>query len=845
MDEFGVLVESIGFKALGKSAPMAKLKSKPNFSSSNNGFSQSIGINSTTPNDSSSFVVDDLDGIFRSNASISNRKSHNHFDDDDIFGGHFSSTNQSGGIDLDSVFKSSSNSSNYKNSFGSNGHDDLLGSTPRRRDSVDDLFGNLGTKSSGLKGKKEENGPQFDDLIPGFGATNPSNNGAYSDTKQSSDHSLNSDSKLVDDPSSVFESSVSHGYASWPFAGSVEQNAGKGSVQSSIDELEDFAMGKILNDANTDGTGKLRNVRSTNDRPYSEKIGNIKISIGKKKVDTNERELKGKQGTLHKRRANEVKKGFKNEDDIDMFLSSGVRSNHMASRSSTTEDSLFDTLFHEKRESEVKSTTTSSVSTKKASSMTNNVDDFSSLFGDNTPSGEFKEKEGESEERRRARLNHHIRTQARMAKALADKNQRDVQAQREQEERHMLAENMDNYIKRWAAGKEGNLRALLSSLQQVLWPECGWQQISLTDLITSTSVKKVYYKATLCVHPDKVQQKGANLQQKYIAEKVFDILKGYASWPFASSVEQNVGKGSVQSSIDELEDFAMGKILNDANTDGTGKLKNVRSTDDRPYSEKIGNIKISIGKKKVYTNERELKGKQGTLHKRRVNEVKKGFENEDDIDMFFSSGVQSNHMASRSSTTEDSLFDTLFHGKRESEVKSTTTSSVSTKQASSMTNNVDDFSSLFGDNTPSGEFKEKEGESEERRRARLNHHMRTQARMAKALADKNQRDVQAQREKEERHMLAETMDNYIKRWAAGKEGNLRALLSSLQQVLWPECGWQQISLTDLITSTSVKKVYYKATLCVHPDKVQQKGANLQQKYIAEKVFDILKAVVVA
>lgn len=60
------------------------------------------------------------------------------------------------------------------------------------------------------------------------------------------------------------------------------------------------------------------------------------------------------------------------------------------------------------------------------------------------------------------------------------------------------------------------------------------------------------------------------------------------------------------------------------------------------------------------------------------------------------------------------------------------------------------------------------------------------------------------------------------------------------QVLWPECGWRPVSLTDMMTSISVKKVYQKATLCVHPDKVQQKGANIQQKYIAEKVFDVLK-----
>lgn len=62
---------------------------------------------------------------------------------------------------------------------------------------------------------------------------------------------------------------------------------------------------------------------------------------------------------------------------------------------------------------------------------------------------------------------------------------------------------------------------------QVLGTECSWQPVSLTDLITSASVKKVYRKATLCVHPDKVQQKGVSLEQKYIAEKVFDVLKVY------------------------------------------------------------------------------------------------------------------------------------------------------------------------------------------------------------------------------------------------------------------------------------------------------------------------------
>jgi hypothetical protein len=111
------------------------------------------------------------------------------------------------------------------------------------------------------------------------------------------------------------------------------------------------------------------------------------------------------------------------------------------------------------------------------------------------------------------------------AKALAEKNMRDMLAQREQAERHRLAEYLDPEVKRWSNGKEGNLRALLSTLQYILGSDNGWQSVPLTDLITATAVKKAYRRATLCVHPDKLQQRGATIRQKYICEKVFDLLK--------------------------------------------------------------------------------------------------------------------------------------------------------------------------------------------------------------------------------------------------------------------------------------------------------------------------------
>ncbi|KAI8015217.1 Auxilin-like protein 1 [Camellia lanceoleosa] len=56
----------------------------------------------------------------------------------------------------------------------------------------------------------------------------------------------------------------------------------------------------------------------------------------------------------------------------------------------------------------------------------------------------------------------------RAAKALAEKNMRDLLAEREQAERNRLAEALDAEVKRWSSGKEANLRALLSTLQYVL-----------------------------------------------------------------------------------------------------------------------------------------------------------------------------------------------------------------------------------------------------------------------------------------------------------------------------------------------------------------------------------------
>uniref|UniRef100_A0A5B6ZT62 J domain-containing protein required for chloroplast accumulation response 1 n=1 Tax=Davidia involucrata TaxID=16924 RepID=A0A5B6ZT62_DAVIN len=93
---------------------------------------------------------------------------------------------------------------------------------------------------------------------------------------------------------------------------------------------------------------------------------------------------------------------------------------------------------------------------------------------------------------------------------------------------------LDVKIRQWSNGKEGNIRSLLSTLQYVLWPESGWKPVPLVDIIEGSAVKRAYQKALLYLHPDKLQQKGAASHQKYIAEKVFDILQG--AWDHFNSL---------------------------------------------------------------------------------------------------------------------------------------------------------------------------------------------------------------------------------------------------------------------------------------------------------------------
>lgn len=77
-------------------------------------------------------------------------------------------------------------------------------------------------------------------------------------------------------------------------------------------------------------------------------------------------------------------------------------------------------------------------------------------------------------------------------------------AERADQERFALTEGVDARLAAWKNGKQDNIRALLGSLDTVLWPEAGWKKVNMSELVLPNKVKIQYMKGISKVHPDKV-----------------------------------------------------------------------------------------------------------------------------------------------------------------------------------------------------------------------------------------------------------------------------------------------------------------------------------------------------
>ncbi|KAG8827961.1 hypothetical protein FRC17_007667 [Serendipita sp. 399] len=97
-------------------------------------------------------------------------------------------------------------------------------------------------------------------------------------------------------------------------------------------------------------------------------------------------------------------------------------------------------------------------------------------------------------------------------------------------------------------------------------------------------------------------------------------------------------------------------------------------------------------------------------------------------------------------------------------------------------------------------------------------------------------DAAQEAEDNERIQLKDSVDARIQAWKGGKETNVRALIASLETVLWPELGWAKVGMHELVTPSQVKIRYTKAIAKVHPDKLKTGNTTLEQRMLANGVF---------
>ncbi|EON63047.1 hypothetical protein W97_02274 [Coniosporium apollinis CBS 100218] len=109
---------------------------------------------------------------------------------------------------------------------------------------------------------------------------------------------------------------------------------------------------------------------------------------------------------------------------------------------------------------------------------------------------------------------------------------------------------------------------------------------------------------------------------------------------------------------------------------------------------------------------------------------------------------------------------------------------------------------------------------------------------AEAVSKLRQQNAAQEAAENERFALTDTVDAKLAAWKGTKADNLRALLGSLDLVLWPEAGWKKVGMGELVMANKVKIVYMKAIAKVHPDKIPQE-ATTEQRMISAAVFSTL------
>eukprot|EP00438_Fugacium_kawagutii_P026724 Skav228690 [mRNA] locus=scaffold2247:427009:427506:- [translate_table: standard] len=101
--------------------------------------------------------------------------------------------------------------------------------------------------------------------------------------------------------------------------------------------------------------------------------------------------------------------------------------------------------------------------------------------------------------------------------------------------------------------------------------------------------------------------------------------------------------------------------------------------------------------------------------------------------------------------------------------------------------------------------------------------------------------AQEERSKKEKLELNDVLAKELNDWAKTPDGQsykeIRTLLSTMHSVMWQGAGWKELSLSELVADSSIKKNYRKAILLAHPDRHQ--SASSEQQVRADRIFNAL------
>ncbi|KAG9063003.1 hypothetical protein KI688_004603 [Linnemannia hyalina] len=136
------------------------------------------------------------------------------------------------------------------------------------------------------------------------------------------------------------------------------------------------------------------------------------------------------------------------------------------------------------------------------------------------------------------RTNNDAKVKAELARSegVGKLRQNAAQQERDEDEKLRLTDQVEMKMTMWKAGKEDNIRALISSLGSVLWEGVGWKPVGLHELVTPSQVKIKYMRAIGKMHPDKLSG-STTIEQRMMANTIFSTLN--SAWD-AFKVQNNM-----------------------------------------------------------------------------------------------------------------------------------------------------------------------------------------------------------------------------------------------------------------------------------------------------------------